>query len=158
MDLYGGGHKYVTDEKVNTDTWLGKKIGSANPQNATELCNLIGFKNQGSHLVTLRDNIPNNTDGILAGNYGSSIVFGGLTTAGVISLDPFQNKAKIIGINNINLSNCDDWSEDIAWKSDIQRLEQEISDLKKQIGGVNSHLYAYLRKALATSTEFMEVA
>lgn len=25
--------------------------------------------------------------------------------------------------------------EDIAWKSDIQRLEQEIADLKKQIGG-----------------------
>ena len=50
-----------------------------------------------------------------------------------------------------------DWHQ-FATMNNINKLEQEFSDLKKKIGGVTSHLYDYLRKALATSTKNMEVA
>lgn len=40
------------------------------------------------------------------------------------------------------------WHEDLDFKSDIARLEQEISDLKKQIGGVLSRLLTHLNNRL----------
>lgn len=88
------------------------------------------------------------------GKNSAALFFGGGDTKGGLEVHYEDHEARIVGGNNPNVR----WSENIAWKSDIQRLEQEISDLEKQIGGVTSHLYAYLRKTLATSTEIMEVA
>lgn len=72
------------------------------------------------------------TSNMTIGDYGSGIIFGVSNTVGVLNVHWGKHQARIIG----SISNSDNyWSEDIAWKSDIQKLEQEISDLKKQIGG-----------------------
>lgn len=67
----------------------------------------------------------------LYGNNSSAIFFGGGDTKGGLEVHFNDHIATIIGGNNPKMV----WSEKIAWKSDIARLEQEIADLKKQIGG-----------------------
>ena len=150
MQLYGGGHKFVTDEKVNTDRNL-YLLNDKYPLTESEIFNT---DNSQGRLQVIHQRMPENGSETF-GRYDNLLLFGGDDITSIFNVDPFQHRLRVATGSAGGKAN---WSEFVAWKSDIQRLEQEIADLKKQIGGVTSHLYAYLRKALATSTEFMEVA
>lgn len=85
------------------------------------------------------------------GGYDNILLFGGDNITSILNTSLRDNKLKVaVGDSNGKAL----WSENIAWESDIQRLEQEISDLKKQIGGVLSRLYSHLTSHLVK----MEVA
>ncbi|MCI1524400.1 MAG: hypothetical protein LKH52_04625 [Lactobacillus crispatus] len=124
MDLYGNGHKFVTDDKVNVDVPLYRYIN-----NDDTWVNILGAENNYNRkvLVSFRDDT--NGNGPTIGNFGSGIAFGGGDTKGVLSVSFSSPGARIAAGNGI----APLWHEDIAWKSDIQNLEQEISDLKKQV-------------------------
>lgn len=82
------------------------------------------------------------------GKNSAALFFGGGDTKGGLEVHYQDHEARIVGGNNPKIL----WSERIAWKSDIQKLEQEILDLKKQIGGALSRLLNHLyrpRKVVA---------
>lgn len=130
------------DEKVNVNSPLSRRIDTSlgrAPINIFEIqgSNLGG--NGGAILQTFRDSSP--TDGITLGQLSSGFVFGVDNTRAVLNVHWQDHKARIIGANT---DNGNYWAEDIAWKTDIQRLEQEIADLKKQIGGVKPSYRLYV--------------
>lgn len=92
----------------------------------------------------------------LIGNWSSAIAWGHGNTRSILSADYSTPRVKIASgtTNEVKPK----WQDEIVLKSQLKTLEERISKLESKIGGVTSHLYAYLRKALATSTEFMEVA
>ncbi|WP_103661156.1 hypothetical protein [Lactobacillus sp. HT06-2] len=123
------------DKKVNVDTPLYKHLGSQNPADYKDLVKQLGVNDSDGHLMVIRDEFPSNVNGAFADNYSDAIAFGGKDTIKIFSINSFAHKAKITSLNGINNTALGGWEDYIAWKSDIQRLEQEISDLKKQIGG-----------------------
>ena len=151
MDLYGNGHKFVTDEKVTPDRNLYFLKRGTSPLTESEIFNTDDSQGR---LQAIHQRIKEKGSETF-GTYDNILLFGGDNITSIFDISTDHNQVRVATGGAEGRAT---WSEFIAWKSDIQRLEQEISDLKKQIGGVNSHLYAYLRKALATSTEFMEVA
>lgn len=117
MDLYGDGHKFVTDDKVNTDVPMYRHI-----TNDDTWANILGAKNAGNRvLVSFRDDT--NGNGPTIGNFGSGIAFGGGDTKGVLSVEFASPRARIAAGNGVAPS----WNEDIAWKSDIQNLNQLLA-------------------------------
>ena len=123
MQLYGGGHKFVTDQKVNIDNSLYKTI-TANDSMADVLGrNLqIGQKN----LVAFRDNSGPNDNNLTASYNGSGIVFGGDDTAAVLSVDGWGKRRARIGWQSAYTNKM--WHEDIAWKSDVttKTINQDV--------------------------------
>lgn len=136
MDLYGDGHKYVTDEKVNVRNSL-TRINTDNKF----FSDVFGDFENDRYLVSFRDNSPQQA--LTVGGLGAGIGFGCVDTRGILSVEWNQPTALISGG-----SGSSNWTLQIAWKSDIQRLEQEISDLKKQIGGVIGTLLNYIYQGL----------
>lgn len=138
------------DQKVNTDRNL-YLLNETSPLTESEIFNTSDAQGR---LQVIHQRIQENGSETLGG-YDNILLFGGDDATSIFDVNTFQNQLRVSsGLSGGKAA----WSEFVAWKSDVARLEQEIADLKKQIGGVTSHLYAYLRKALATSTEFMEVA
>lgn len=137
------------DNKVNVDRSLYQLQQSA-PLTETDIFNTDDT--QGRLQVIHQRTNENGTETF--GGFDNILLFGGDNITSILDTSMRDNKLKIaVGDSSGKAL----WSEFVAWKSDIERLEQEISDLKKQIGGVTRHLYARLISALATSTE-MEVA
>lgn len=83
----------------------------------------------------------------------SKFFFGSGDTKGGLEVGYTDHVATIIGGNNPNIV----WSESVAWKSDIAKLEQEIADLKKQNGGVRQSANPLVSMLYVPSFE-MEVA
>lgn len=108
----------------------------------------------GAFLGIWQDGVPD-TDKLI-GNWNSAIAWGNGNTRSILSADYSTPRVKIASgtTNEVKPK----WQDEIVLKSQLKTLEERISKLESKIGGKNSHLYAYLRKALATSTEFMEVA
>lgn len=77
----------------------------------------------GSRLVAFRDDT---NGGNTVGSNGAGIGFGGGDTKGVLSVDYGSHQARITGGNGT----APTWSEDIAWKSDINDLQNQIKQLK----------------------------
>lgn len=128
MELYGGGHKIVTDDKVNTDVPMYRHI-----TNDDTWADILGAENAGHRvLVSFRDDT--NGDGPTTGNFGSGVAFGGGDTKGVLSVDYASQRARIAAGNG----DAPSWHEDIAWKSDIQNLNQLLAPVLssniKQLG------------------------
>ena len=146
-NIFADGNKIITDSDINI------KIFKSAQTDATKTKMSDIFPTDSSKGIFVLGIDGNSKKALTNGCYAPYLAFGVNDVRAILSVAFNAPNVRISGGNGSG-----SWSEDIAWKSDIQRLEQEISDLKKQIGGVNSHLYAYLRKALATSTEFMEVA
>lgn len=129
-NIYVNGRELASKENIEYPIY--RDVGTVNPQNFQDLTELFNLNKDKGHLISTRDNIPDNNPGMLAGNYGSSIIFGGQDTYGVLSLSSFLPSARIIACNSLKQG----WYEDLAFRSDITKLEQEIATLKKQIGGV----------------------
>ncbi len=129
------------DEKVNINQPMFKTISNANTWS-----DILSDPKNANTLMSIRDNTNGgqpSTNGIVAGGNSAAIVFGGDDTHAIISVGWTKPVIRVAAgaVDNIK------WHEDLAFKSDIARLEQEISDLKKQIGGVLSsalsHLYQH---------------
>ena len=113
------------DNKVNLDKSLYTDVTSAqkdwsmfNPQHE----NLNMIQAFGEHF-----NDPND---LMLGSWSAGLIFGGFNTKGVFEVDPYHHSFRVHGTDStIN------WHEDVAFKSDIDALQNQINDLKKQIGG-----------------------
>lgn len=125
MQLYGDGHKFVTDEKVNTDRSL-YFVNYKHPLTESEIFNT---SNGQGRLQTIHQRIWENGSETF-GRYDNILLFGGDDTTSIFNVNTFQNQVKVAAGTAQGKAI---WSEFVAWKSDIQRLEQEIADLKKQI-------------------------
>lgn len=134
MDLFMNGNDLLKgfEEKQNFDTPFFQHWGNQDVTSYSDLFKDLGFKNDNvGHFKVIRDEIPSQTN-YFAGAWGSSIAFGGADTLALLTVDPFNQRAKIIGMNAQGRSG---WTGNLAFQSDIAKLEQEISDLKKQIVG-----------------------
>lgn len=74
----------------------------------------------------------NNPGKMDAGAFSPNIGFGNDDVRGTLSIS-YDSPNAVISGGSKNTNNT--WSESIAWKSDIQKLKDEIDQLKKQISG-----------------------
>lgn len=134
MQLFSGGKEMASkddlDKKVNVDSNLYSEVSASN-----DISQVIGTTpHTGMRLLkAFRDNSASE---ITAGNNGSGIAFGGDDTAAVISVDGWgEHIARVTWQNSHNTRL---WHEDIAWKSDIQNLNNllgpVLSSNIKQLG------------------------
>ena len=137
MQIFGGGHKFVTDGQFDIDN----QIAPCNRQGQTikdgSWSEVFGT-NTGTSWADIKNllriiQLAGSDGAVHYGDNATAIYFGSADTKAGLEVKYDRPAARIVGGNNPNIK----WSEDIAWKSDIQKLEQEISDLKKQIGGSN---------------------
>ncbi|CCI88342.1 hypothetical protein BN107_000028 [Lactobacillus phage phiAQ113] len=107
------------DGKVNISSNLFRQI-----QNSNNWKDIFGVYNPNKVLTSLRID-PGGT-GPLINNYAAGIGFGGVDTKGVLSVDYYNHQARITGGNGDKPV----WSEDIAWKSDVNDLRNQVQQLK----------------------------
>ena len=130
------------DKKVNIDKPMFQSFVSedqfVNFINARNASFLNSFKYSGGKITS------NFSDG-----YMSGAIFGLSNRCSALMIGSTSGVAEVHSYSSADASR--NWKESIAWKSDIQRLEQEIADLKKQIGGGLSRFLTHLfrpRKAV----------
>lgn len=107
-------------DRINVITPLFRQIASSNNWN-----NIFGVGNPNNVLTSLR--IDGNAPGQLLNDYSAGIGFGGADTKGVLSVAYQNHQARITGGNG----NAPVWSEDIAWKSDINDLHNQIQQVRE---------------------------
>ncbi|WP_281830347.1 pyocin knob domain-containing protein [Lactobacillus amylolyticus] len=116
--------KSEVDSKVNVDGPLFKHLTQFN--NWSDLFDgyiVDGFTiTNGNRLVAFRDDT---NGGNTAGSFSAGIGFGGGDTKGVLSVKYGDHIARIAGGNGTSPS----WHEDIAWKSDVNDLSNQIQQL-----------------------------
>lgn len=115
--------------KVNISSNLFRQI-----QNSNNWKDIFGVDNPNNVLTSLRIN-PGGS-GPLINDFAAGIGFGGDDTKGVLSVDYGSHQARITGGNGTGPS----WSEDIAWKSDIDRLQGIINQQNQTIQSLTSRL------------------
>lgn len=108
--------------KHNIATPLFREI-----QNSNSWQDIFGVGNPNNGLTSLR--IDAGGSGPLLNDFAAGVGFGGADTKGVLSVGYHNNQARITGGNG----NGPVWSEDIAWKSDINSLLNTISTLQNQV-------------------------
>lgn len=106
-------------DRVNTITPLFRQIQNSNNWN-----DIFGVGNPNNVLTSLR--IDSGGSGALLNNFAAGIGFGGADTKGVLSVAYNDHQARITGGNGTSPV----WSEDIAWKSDVNDLRNQIQQLK----------------------------
>lgn len=109
-------------DRVNIITPLFRQIQNSNNWN-----DIFGVGNPNNVLTSLR--IDYGGSGALLNNFAAGIGFGGGDTKGVLSVAYSDHQARITGGNG----NGPVWSEDIAWKSDINSLLNTITTLQNQL-------------------------
>ena len=112
------------DAKVNTTVPLFRRITAGATWN-----DILGTNNGSGVLVSIRDEGGTNT----LGNFSAAIAFGGADTKGVLNVAYSGHTARIIGGNG----NAPVWHEDIAWKSDVTNLQNQVNT-KASASDVNS--------------------
>lgn len=115
--------------KINTDNPLFRMITNSNNWN-----DIFGVNNGSNVLTSLRINAGGS--GALLNNYAAGIGFGGADTKGVLSVAYGDHQARITGGNG----NGPAWSEDIAWKSDINSLLNAINQQNQTIQSLTTRL------------------
>lgn len=95
--------------------------------------NIFGVGNPNDVLTSLR--IDGTAPGPLLNNYSAGIGFGGADTKGVLTVAYSDHQARISGGNG----NGPVWSEDIAWKSDVNNLQNQVNDLINQINYIKQN-------------------
>lgn len=108
--------------KHNIATPLFREI-----QNSNSWQDIFGVGNPNNVLTSLR--IDAGGSGPLLNDFAAGVGFGGADTKGVLSVGYHNNQARITGGNG----NGPVWSEDIAWKSDINSLLNTITTLQNQV-------------------------
>ena len=108
--------------KVNVTTPLFREISADSTWE-----DIFGVTNPTNVLTSLRINPGGN--GQLVNDYAAGIGFGGNDTKAVISVDYDSHVARITAGNGPGPG----WNEDIAWKSDINTINQTISALQQTV-------------------------
>ena len=87
---------------------------------------ILGFDNGDTPaLVAFRGNTGGAMDNLL-GNYSAGVAFGGGDTKGFLEVSYEDHNARIGGSNG----NAPVWHEDIAWKSDVNDLRNQVQQLR----------------------------
>lgn len=87
---------------------------------------ILGFDNGGAPaLVAFRGNTGGAMDNLL-GNFSAGVAFGGGDTKGFLEVSYGDHNARIGGGNG----SAPVWHEDIAWKSDVNDLRNQIQQLR----------------------------
>lgn len=107
-------------DRVNTITPLFRRI-----QNSNNWKDIFGVDNPNNVLTSLRIN-PGGS-GPLINDFAAGIGFGGDDTKAVLSVDYGSHRARITGGNGTGPG----WSEDIAWKSDVNDLRNQVQQLRE---------------------------
>ena len=129
MQLFGDGHKFVTDETVNVDQKIFKSIDQANSWS-----DILSNPQNESALISIRDNTNGgepSDNGNVAGGNSAGIVFGGSDTHAIISVGWLRPSVRVAA----GAGNDFKWHDDIVLKSDYDKLVQRVAALEKQIGG-----------------------
>lgn len=107
--------------QVNVGGNLFRMLSAGNTWN-----DILGFDNGGAPaLVSFRGNTGGPMNNLL-GNYSAGVAFGGGDTKGFLEVSYADHNARIGGGNG----NAPVWHEDIAWKSDVNDLRNQIQQLK----------------------------
>lgn len=106
--------------KANISSNLFRQIQNSNNWN-----DIFGVDNPNNVLTSLRINAGG--FGPLLDDYASGIGFGGADTKGVLSVAYQNHQARITGGNGAGPV----WSEDVAWKSDINDLRNQVQQLRE---------------------------
>ena len=107
-------------DKINTDNPLFRMIANSNTWN-----DIFGVDNGRNVLTSLR--INSGGSGVLLNDFAAGIGFGGADTKGVLSVAYQNHQARITGGNGAGPV----WSEDVAWKSDINDLRNQVQQLRE---------------------------
>lgn len=108
--------------KINVTTPLFREISVDSTWE-----DIFGVTNPTNVLTSLRINPGGN--GQLVNDYAAGIGFGGNDTKAVISADYVSHVARFTAGNGTSPG----WSEDVAWKSDINTINQTISALQQTV-------------------------
>lgn len=114
------------NSKINVDTNLFK-LNQNDPVNVSDFSAQIPYPTNNSvgRLQVIHQRTgATGTD--TYGNYDTLLIFGGDDGFNALDVKLQSQGAKIINKN---------WSGELAFKSDIDALQNQINDLKKQIGG-----------------------
>ena len=117
----------AVNNKVNVPVPLFRRITAGANWN-----DILGTNNGSGVLVSIRDEGNTNT----LGNFAAAIAFGGGDTKGVLNVAYSDHTARVIGGNGSSPV----WHEDIAWKSDIDRLQNIINQQNQTIQSLTSRL------------------
>ncbi len=98
----------------------------------SDVLGALNFKDA-NVLVSLRDDAQDD-NGLMVGGNSAGIAFGGVDTKGILSVKWNDHKARITGGNPDNV-----WSEDVAWKSDVNNLQNQVNDLINQINYIKQN-------------------
>ena len=115
--------------KVNVTTPLFREISADSTWE-----DIFGVTNPTNVLTSLRINPGGN--GQLVNDYAAGIGFGGSDTKAVISVDYGSHVARFTAGNGTSPG----WSEDVAWKSDIDRLQSIINQQNQTIQSLTTRL------------------
>lgn len=115
--------------KHNVITPLFREI-----QNSNSWQDIFGVGNPNNVLTSLR--IDSGGSGPLLNDFTAGVGFGGADTKGVLSVGYHNNQARITGGNG----NGPVWSEDVAWKSDINSLLNTINQQNQTIQSLTTRL------------------
>lgn len=98
----------------------------------SDVLGALNFKDA-NVLVSLRDDAQDD-NGLMVGCNSAGIAFGGVDTKGILSVKWNDHKARITGGNADTV-----WSEDVAWKSDVNNLQNQVNDLINQINYIKQN-------------------
>lgn len=138
MATFFNGHNLENVDKLNIEGNLAADCKTDN-----EVLQQFNPSEYGNLLRTVRFNAPNFSK--FWGN-GAGILFGQKGMASILGVAPFDHLASITVSTDSGTSIG--WSENIAWKSDIEALNARISALEKQIGGVLSSTLNHLKSRI----------
>lgn len=120
-DLQNAVNSKADKSQVNVGGSLFRMVPAGNTWN-----DILGFNNgDASALVAFRGNSGGAMDNLL-GNFSAGVAFGGGDTKGFLEVSYGDHNARIGGGNG----DAPVWHEDIAWKSDVNDLRNQIQQLR----------------------------
>lgn len=117
--------------QINVDASLFRRITSSNTWQ--DILGVANGSNGNQVLESIRDD---SYGGNTLGNFSSAVVFGGGDTKGVLNVAYADHTARIIG-GNVDRPQ---WHEDIAWKSDITNLSNQLQALSSAVNDVKNQM------------------